>query len=194
MPREEVGRFFERAARIALARDPLTNLPPRREVELSAVFVYRQSRREIDWSRVTPRFVEPSAPRSTLNRALSQPGLVVAEYPLFAASGEDTNRWGEMRADAMYMSNDLRHKVMFEAKVDSYFTYGEWPPDAQLSRQLEYLQKLSGESKGLVLLSPQFNADWYWQRLSRSWIALGNRDGMFACVVMWEEVFGLEAS
>jgi len=193
MPRPEVDDFFNLLEGKEV-RDPLTSLYPGREVELQAIFVYRQARQKIEWSGVAPRFVDASITSSALSSVLSQPGLTLSEYPLFSASGEQTNRWGWMRADAIYMSNDLRHKVMFEAKVDGFFTYAEWPPDGQLSRQLEYLGALKGEIKGLVLLSPKFNVDWYWERLSCAWKALTFRDRMFACVVTWEEVFGLHAS
>lgn len=188
MPRAEVAHFFASVADVA--RDPLTGLPPSCEVELSAVFVYQQARGDIDWSRVAPRFVDARIPNAILTDALRQPGLMLAEYPLFSAPGLQTDRWGEMRADAMYVSNDRRIVVMFEAKVDSYFTYGERPPDAQLSRQLEYLASVDGDMKGLVLLSPDFNVDWYFERLSRCWKELRDRDRVFACVAKWEEILG----
>jgi hypothetical protein len=96
-----------------------------------------------------------------------------------------------MRADAIFVSDDWRHTVMIEAKVDSRFTYGDHPPDAQLSRQLEYLSALNGDSKTLLLLCPEFNLDWYKTRLSRAWDALANKAGVFACVATWEDVFYL---
>lgn len=81
----------------------------------------------------------------------------------------------------------------FEAKVDSHFPYGNRPPDAQLSRQLEYLAALDGDTKTLLLLRPHLNLAWYQKRLSWARNALGNRDRVFACLATWEEVLGLTA-
>jgi hypothetical protein len=82
----------------------------------------------------------------------------------------------------------------FRAKVDSYFAYGDRPPDAQLSRQLEHLAALDGDTKTLLLLRPHFNLARCQERLSWAWNALGNRDRVFACLATWEEVLGLTAS
>ena len=189
MPRDEVEAFYDRLANVA--RDPLTNQAPRCEIELTAAFVVRQAQKKIDWSLVHPRFVRASPTDFSFAEVLSGGGLVFSEYPLFAASGQQSNRWGQMRADAVIVSGDWRHTVMIEAKVDSYFTYGDRPPDAQLSRQLDYLAALNGDSKTLLLLCPNFNLTWYETRLSWAWDALTNKAGVFACVATWENVFNL---
>jgi hypothetical protein len=82
----------------------------------------------------------------------------------------------------------------FRAKVDSYFTYGNPPPDARLSRQLEYLAAFDGDTKTLLLWRPHFNLAWYQERLSWAWNALGNWDRVSACLATWGEVLALNAS
>jgi hypothetical protein len=89
--------------------------------------------------------------------------------------------------------NTPLNRMPFQAKVNSHFTYGNRPPDAQLSRQLEYLAALHGDTKTLLPLRPHFNLAWYQERLSWAWNALGNRDRVFVCLATWEEAFALNA-
>jgi hypothetical protein len=191
MPSENLETFFARMA--DLAQDPLTGLSPRCEVELSAIFAYRLGNQKIAWERVNPRFTDAKG-GTNLADALRAPGSVLAEYPLFANSGHESDRWGQMKADAMFLSHDKSRVVLFEAKVDSLFTYGDSPPDAQLTRQLDYLSSLTCVTRVLVLLCPQFNSDWYWPRLAKCWNGLQRQAGMFACLVTWEDVLGANAS
>jgi hypothetical protein len=186
MPREEVDQFFERLPVHVV--DPLTLLRPRRETELSAAFVVAQSRQAIPWPQVQPEYVSGGLQVPDLKVILSQPGLTLAEYPMHSSSGNSTTRWGDMRADAIFLPHTLRAVVMFESKVDSHFTYSDEPPDGQLSRQLEYLASLPLPVRWLVVVCPSFNLAWYGPRLTRAWQASAEGRSVSVCAVTWEAV------
>ena len=188
MPREDVDQFFDRLPVHVV--DPLTLLRPKRETELSAAFVVAQSRQAIPWPRIQPEYVSGELQVPDLNLMLSKPGLTLAEYPMQSSAGMSASRWGDMRADVVFLPDTSRAVVMFEAKVDSHFTYSDEPPDGQLSRQLEYLASLPLPVRWLVVICPCFNLGWYGPRLTRAWQASIDGRKVSACVVTWEAVLG----
>ncbi len=188
MPRMDIAAFFSTMSRALV--DPITGLGPRSEIELSAILAYEHARGTVDWSLAKPRFVG-TAPVEPLSSLLAGPGTVLTEYPLFAAAGPETDRWGQMRGDVVMLSADRSRIVLVEAKVDSHFTYGERPPDAQLARQLDYLASLDQAHKLLILLSPHHNLDWYFERLSWCWSPDYAAARVSACVVCWETLLDL---
>jgi hypothetical protein len=192
MPREEVEWFFQSVAKAA--KDPVTNLAPRFEVELNAILAYRQSRASVDWKSSSPQFVSLPLTTPTLPEIMGAPGTTLTEFPLFASPWLETDRWGGMKADVLFFTEDRRHVVLIEGKVDSYFTYGDYPPDEQLWRQLEFLASLKHDTKTLVLLCPRFNLNWYMSRLTRAWEYRALPGRVFACLVPWEDLFHINAS
>lgn len=187
MPRDEVDHFFDCLPSHVI--DPLTGLRPKSETELSAAFVIAQTQQRVRWPDITPATMSPNATDTALRQLLGKPGHTFAEYPLQCRPGISADRWGQMRADALFWPVQNDGVVMFEAKVDSHFTYSDSPPNGQLSRQIEYLQSLALPQKWLVVICPEFNLDWYGTRLLRAWNHFPAKPSVSVCTVTWEAIF-----
>ena len=186
MPREEIDAFFKTIP--ASFTDPLTGVRPSSERELSAVLAAKHHFKELRWSGIPIRSRFPLEPQGDASSVIHPSDHVFCEYPLFARSQDDINRWGAMAPDLIFLSADRKRVTLVECKVDSPFTHGNNPPNGQLSRYLEFLHHLPVNRRGLLLLCPAFNRDWYAQRLSLA-AELRTSADVFAVLATWEQVF-----
>lgn len=196
MPREEIETFL--TALPEAVSDPITGYRPSREVELSAILASYHQRRRIDWQKAKiniwsadgNNFIDDYNISLPLSTVLQEHGRTLTEYPLFAETEKQWNRWGEMSADVFFVTDETARVVLFESKLDSKFTYADYPPDGQLSRLIEYLSHLPQqfEQRFLMLLFPKTNSDWYIKRLQEA--ANKHKDNRI-CIgyATWEDVF-----
>jgi hypothetical protein len=102
------------------------------------------------------------------------------------------DRWGAMAPDLAFLSTDRQRVTLVECKVDSHFTHDDNPPNGQLSRYLEFLHHLAVKRRGLLLICPACNQDWYAKRLALA--ADNGSPEVFAMLTTWEKVFAATRS
>ena len=185
MPREKIDEFFKTIP--AIFTDPLTGVRPSSERELSAVLAAKHNFKELRWSAIPwSRF--PLEPQGDVSSVIHPSDHVFCEFPLFARSQEDIDRWGAMAPDLIFLSADRKRVTLVECKVDSPFTHGNNPPNDQLSRYLGFLHHIPVSRRGLLLICPAFNQDWYAQRLGLA-AELKTSADVFAVLATWKQVF-----
>ena len=185
MPTKEIDEFRVKLREQSVLFDPVTSQQPQNERELSASLAVAHVSARLDWSRVALWAPDDRLPlkRSPNQRTMADlidlTDSVFCEYPLFANdSDESGNTWGGMSADLLFIRRTNRSSpaieriTQVEAKIDSEFTYSNDPHVGQISRYLKYLSKYcppeSGEiSANLVLVCPDWNHNWYAEKLRR---------------------------
>lgn len=198
MPSNYVEDFLGKIPK--LTADPLTKCLPKSEVELTAALVRLNTRGLIRWHEV--EFHSVAGPRSAkafalinndagsdeshLREMLCPSAETFAEYPMCFDDIKGANRWGGMRADAVIVPRNETAVVLVEAKVDSHFTYGNRPPEGQLSRQIDYLERLDRKA-ALLMICPEFNVSWYSERLRDAFDA--SKKKVVIGVASWEGIF-----
>jgi hypothetical protein len=170
MPREEIDGFLKSIP--SRFTDPLTDIHPSSERELSAVLAAKHQLRQVRWDAVRLWSRDAPEPDECASSVIEVGDLVFCEYPLFANAGMEVDRWGAMAPDLIFLSTDMQRLTLVECKLDSHFTHADMPPDGQLSRYLEFLCHLPANKRNLLLICPDCNRDWYAKRL---WAAAAKR-------------------
>jgi hypothetical protein len=167
-------------------KDPFTKLKPRGEEQLTAVFVVMHQMGKIDWRKVryVPIGKTPLTPQTGL---IEKHDIILPEHRLFQTDDQKSERWANLRPDVFFINKELNKIVLVEAKIDSNFTSGNFPPDSQITRYLEFLESLTIPMKSLILLCPRFNHEWYVERVAHSAEWLHSPVSTYA--LDWEEVF-----
>jgi len=197
VPRKEIEEFLDDLPEAIV--DPITGLRPCRETELSAILASYQQQRRIDWKKAGLKiwsqgengFISEELLLFQTSTALLEPGRTLTEYPLFAYEDFHWERWGEMKADIIFVTEKPTAVVLFENKLDSKFTYYDWPPDGQLSRIMQYLSYLAPrfEKRFLIVLFPKTNLGWYRERLQKAAEEHPPDSNLFVGYSLWEHVF-----
>lgn len=185
MPRAEVANWLSEIPESF--SDPIRRIRAQTERELTGVLAMRHQLGLIDWGAVELIPVRTDSHIAAASAEIQQADIVLSEYPLFAAPGNETDRWGRMMPDLLFTDRDRTHLTLVEAKIDSHFTFSDDPPDGQVSRYLEYLAALSIPRKALIVVSPHFNVSWYSVRIKAALDALGS--GLPAYVIDWQSIF-----
>lgn len=89
--------------------------------------------------------------------------------------------------DLLFTDQEKSHLVLVEAKVDSNFTFSNNPPDGQISRYLEYLDTFKNNAKSLIIITPQFNKDWYYERIKNA--IEHSKSATSTYIIEWEDIF-----
>jgi hypothetical protein len=135
--------------------DPLTKLPPRDEITLSALLVLYHQADRIQWNRV-PLLLTSGADSGTAASILfDNPGGLCSEYPLFWASPEELEARGGMRPDLVYVSHAGDLFALIENKVGGGLTHKGDSFGGQFGRYLKYLVDTRVTSAYFILLTSE---------------------------------------
>lgn len=173
--------------------DPVTGYPPelpKLEEQLSALLALFHQRGLIDWKRVNLYLPDKTPSGRMADELFTSGGTILCEYPLFAGSRQDTEKWGSMPADLLYISEDSHTIILIENKIGSKLREKGHLEHGQLARQAKYLLQSKMPERYLVLLSTQefFDKGWYLRELQNT-LAFENRSSMITGYLMqWEEV------
>jgi len=182
-------------------RDPLTQLFPTCEVELTAALAWMMAR-EVNETPLNWGSLKDLRNGESLSdfQAVLEGGrrIVLTEHPLFTDDQEDIQNWGGMRADAIVASGDLETVILIESKVDSGFTFGNDWPSGQMARYAKFLRKISVANRRpqalLLLITPCWNADWYLKRYSQLVTDAGTDVARVSFAhITWEALFGFDS-
>lgn len=185
MPRQEVADWVSRIP--DSFSDPIRGLRAQTERELTGVLAMRHQLGQIDWASVPLIDVRTNDGGGRADKAIRATDIVLSEYPLFSRAGRETGRWGGMMPDLLFTDRERSRLTLVEAKIDSHFTFSDNPPDGQVSRYLEYLVEAAIPVKALIILSPDFNVQWYAQRVDAAVRSL--KVDIPAYVVDWNAIF-----
>lgn len=170
--------------------DPITQLPPRDEVTLSALLcLYHQAGR-IRWDRVP--LLRPTCEGSglTADSLFGRAGLMCSEYPLFHQTEAESQARGGMRPDILLMDQERQWAIFVEAKV------GAGGKDDSFGGQLGRYAKVLMESDIpelflVVLTSAKFirrTSPWYANELKSAVRRYSPNGRLKAYVILWEDV------
>lgn len=165
----EYEDIYVRAARIGFV-DPVTGLPPGDERTISALICIFHLHNRIDWEKVDLLDTKCQTTGSKASEIFSVPGALCSEYPLFWASTEDCNAFGEMRPDYLYIARDLSLTAILENKFGAGDTHAGDGYGGQFGRYIKYLKQSSSKHKYMVVISSRFYLEkeppWYASELS----------------------------
>ena len=140
--------------------DPLTAIAPTQEDELTALLCIYHQRGAIDWHNVPLLPATPGAAPETAASIVNEGGHMFAEYPFFFRGKAGRERYGGMRPDILFLSNDRRRAVLIENKLGAPVTHKGDEFGNQFGRYLRYLNdalaKRLDSANLLVLTSRQF--------------------------------------
>lgn len=176
--------------------DPLTNSEPTSETELSGLLAYFQQIGAIDWSDVPLLDTEGRPVGYSSEDLLSSTDLVVSEYPLFCRSASESDIWGEMRADLLFISEQRSSVVLVENKIGSEFTgNGDDPETGQLAKQADFLidvqehGRFQSCAQVIITTKEYVKNDWYGGVLKNT-LAVPKRYGKVnGYQLCWEDIF-----
>lgn len=189
---------FQSKAKIALLKeipdsfvDPLTQLKPSNEVELSALLCLYHCMDEVDWSNVPLYDVENNLTLKFANHIVSNEDHLQCEYPLFADE-QQYKVWGQMPVDILAFSKHKSKITVIENKIGSTFTSGGGDPvTGQLARQIEFLLQSKPKNKYFALLSSKtfFDKHWYCKELNNTLKHKECTDQISSYLIHWEDIF-----
>jgi len=185
MSNQEVANWISKIP--STFSDPLRNIRPKNERELTGVLAIRHHFGKIDWDKVKLFNIHTDKNDSWANKEILSSDIVLAEYPLFSSSEIETSRWGGMMPDLLFTDKEKSHLALVEAKVDSNFTFSNNPPGGQISRYLEYLETFKKNKKSLIVITPRFNKDWYYTRIKNT--IEHSQSSIPTYIMEWEDIF-----
>lgn len=172
--------------------DPITNLKPSGERELSALLGLFHLKDLVKWDQVPLYNSDNTLANKSAKSIIAKEGILSCEYPLFAANEQETNIWGEMISDLLYIHKEASIIAIIENKIGSNFTSGGNDVDTgQLARQSKYLIKTGFTKKYLLILSSKefFNADWYCAELRKTLFYENRYKTVDSYLIAWEDIF-----
>jgi hypothetical protein len=184
-------RICEQAQQVGFV-DPLTKLPPRDEVSLSALLcLYHQAGR-IRWDRV-PLLLpsrEPSGHNADL--ILGSSGYLCSEYPLFWKTDDELRARGGMKPDFLFISPDWRRAAFIEHKIGGGDTHKGDMYGGQFGRYLKYLIDARVTEAFLVVLTADAfimrESPWYIRELEAARKLHSPDQKASAFVLTWEKI------
>lgn len=185
MPRKEIDDFMKEVKKKKFV-DPITNRLPSNEEQLTAVLVAYHQLGKIDWGNVQLYPIFGNNHGQSMYNLIDANDIIMPEHKLISAEDLASTRWDSCKPDLLFMDQEMKKIILVEAKIDGVFTYGNEPPNGQISRYLEFLQSLCFAQKALILLCPEFNHAWYGERIERACAHLGYPIPAF--VMEWENV------
>lgn len=172
--------------------DPITGLPPRGEVDLSALLSIFHQRGQINWSLVKLRDENCKLTGEFASEIFSQAGALCAEYPLFLDPAIHEDSRGGMRPDFMYISNDLNIVALIENNIGAGDTHKADKYGGQLGRNIQYLLESSSAARYVILLTSEFflkkNPPWYATEFQESVRLQNSAQIVKSRILVWEEI------
>ncbi len=178
MARLEVDNFFEKIP--AKFADPITGAKPWNEIELTGILTWNLLNNLINWDRVGIYKHEHITGKTLFDKK----GTIISEYPLFCKNDAEIKRWGAMRSDLLFISNDRQDIILIEGKVDGPSTKTAF--DYQIGRLSEFLSSLIIKNKSIIIICPEFNSPWYFERLDYNMNKFKKLNGY---LLFWEDIF-----
>lgn len=184
-------RICEQAQRAEFV-DPLTKLPPRDEVSLSALLCLYHQADCISWNLVP--LLLPSRERSgrTAEWILRPRGYLCSEYPLFWRTDEELEARGGMRPDFLFLSPDGRRAAFIEHKIGGGDTHKGDAYGGQFGRYLKYLVDVGvPEAFLIVLTAEEFitrESPWYVRELEAAHTLHSTHQHAGAFLMTWESI------
>jgi len=180
----------ERAIQVGFV-DPISGLPPREEVMLSALLtIYHQGGR-IRWGDVPLRLSSGEDANATASTIFDRPGYLCSEYPLFWKTPEECEARGGIRPDLLYLSSDGDRVVFVENKVGAPHKVDKY--GGQFGRYIKYLLDCKVPAGVVILLTGQAFIDkrppWYLPELVAARGLQCPSGGIETYVMTWEAVF-----
>jgi len=169
----------------------LTGIKPYSEDEFSSLLSIYHQLGKIEWKSIPLlRVKDCSLANMNMASIFADEGVVSREWPLFIRNwDEGGNKWGEMKPDLIYISNDIQSVCFLENKFGDL---REQPPkDGQLALYLDYLLELESPNKYFILLSGKefFDKGWYNSELHAAIEHKSDRINISSYLIMWEDVF-----
>jgi hypothetical protein len=144
--------------------DPITELKPTNERELSTLLALWHNQCKIKWGEINLYSFDHNNMEISASQIFSPEIVLFNEYPMFAEDREHINTWGAMAGDIVGVTIQSNKLVYVENKIGSNFTGdGNDKENGQLAWQLKYLKNSKIKEKYFVLLSARafFEKDWY---------------------------------